>query len=179
MNTALETAQYFLSLAAEHGDALDQLKLQKLCYYAQGYNLAMRGESLFDDSIEARSKGPVVRGLRPHFARYGTAPIPADASFDRKVFGVMEAALLHAVYREFRDASGSDLVTATHDERPWQEAQRNGVNLSPDAMREYFLERLECADATERSAPVYEHSLEESFARSADDVAAQRYRPLR
>lgn len=179
MNTALETAQYFLSLAAEHGDALDQLKLQKLCYYAQGYNLAMRGKALFGDSIEARNKGPVVRGLRPHFARYGTAPIPADASFDRKVFGVMEAALLHAVYREFRDASGSDLVTATHEERPWQEAQRNGVNLSPDAMREYFLERLERADVTDRSAPVYEHSLEESFARSADDMAAQRYRPLR
>ena len=179
MNTALETANYFLSLAEEHGDALDQLKLQKLCYYAQGYNLAMRGEALFGDPIEAWDKGPVVRGLRPHFARYGVGPVPADASFDRKVFGVMEGALLHAVYREFRDASGSDLVTATHAERPWQEARRRGVSLSPETMREYFLERLECADAADRAAPVYEHSLEESFARSADDVAARRYRPLR
>ena len=179
MNTALETAQYFLSLAEEHGDALDQLKLQKLCYYAQGYNLAMRGEALFGDSIEAWDKGPVVRGLRPHFARYGAGPVPADASFDRKVFGVMEGALLHAVYREFRGASGSELVTATHDERPWQEARQSGANLSADTMREYFLERLERADPTERAAPVYEHSLEESFARSADDIAARRYRPLR
>ena len=114
MNTALETANYFLSLAAEHDDELDQLKLQKLCYYAQGYNLAMRGEPLFDEPIEAWEKGPVVRDLRRHFGSYDAHPIPADPSFDRTVFGVMEGALLHSIYRELSIASGSDLVTKTH-----------------------------------------------------------------
>lgn len=173
MNTALDTANYFLSLADEHGDELDQLKLYKLCYYAQGYNLAMRGVPLFGDPIEAWEKGPVVRDLRRRFGAYGAQPIPADPSFDQKVFDVMEAALLHAVYREFRNASGSDLVTATHDERPWLEARATGANLSEDTMRDHFAARIECSD---HATPAYEHSLEESFARSAADIAAGRYR---
>ncbi len=176
MNTALETANYFLSLAAEHDDELDQLKLQKLCYYAQGYNLAMRGEPLFDEPIEAWEKGPVVRDLRRHFGSYDAHPIPADPSFDRTVFGVMEGALLHSIYRELSIASGSDLVTKTHGERPWQEARERHVDLCADTMREHFRAKLESED---RSPPAHQYSLEESFARSAADVAAGRYRPPR
>jgi len=176
MRTALETANYFLSLAAEQGDELSQLKLQKLCYYAQGYHLAMRGRPLFDEPIEAWEMGPVVRDLRRHFASYGSVPIPADPTFDRESCGVREGALLHAVYREFRAASGSDLVTATHGEWPWQEARQRGANLGPKTMRGHFLKRLERSD---RPAPAYRYSLEESFARSAADIAAVRYRPLR
>ena len=177
MPTALEIAKYFLSLAAEQGDELSQLKLQKLCYYTQGYNLAMRGQPLFDDPIEAWEKGPVVRGLRRHFGPHGANPIPADPTFDREeACGVRESALLHAVYREFRAASGSDLVTATHGERPWQEARQNDANLCTNTMRDHFLKRLE---RSERPAPVYRYSLEESLARSAADIAAGRYRPLR
>lgn len=173
MHTALETAQYFLSLADEHGDELDQLKLQKLCYYAQGYNLAMRGEPLFDDPIEAWGKGPVVRALRYQFGHHKANPISVDRSFDRNIFGVLESALLHAVYREFRTASGSDLVTATHAEAPWREARERGAALREETMREHFAARIKQA---ERAAPTYEHTLEESFTRSAADLAAGRYR---
>ena len=48
MCTCLETANYFLSLQGDDaGDAISNLKLQKLMYYAQGFSLAMRGKPLF------------------------------------------------------------------------------------------------------------------------------------
>lgn len=173
MHTALETAQYFLSLADEHGDELDQLKLQKLCYYAQGYNLAMRGKPLFSDPIEAGDNGPVVRDLQRRFDRGEANPVPADQSFDRDCFGVMESALLHAVYREFRTVGSSDLAASIHTENPWCEARERGGALRAETMRDHFAARIERAD---RAAPTYEHTLEESFARSAADLAAGRYR---
>lgn len=173
MHTALETTKYFLSLADEHGDELDQLKLQQLCYYAQGYNLAMRGKPLFSDPIEAWNQGPVVRDLQRRFGHCDANPIPADQSFDRNLFSVMESALLHAVYREFRAVSSSDLAAVTHTESPWCEARERGGALHAETMRDHFAARIERAD---RASPTYEHTLDESFARSAADLAAGRYR---
>ena len=173
MHTALDTAKYFLSLADEHGDELDQLKLQQLCYYAQGYNLAMRGKPLFSDPIEAWDQGPVVRDLQRRFGHCDANPIPADQSFDRNLFSVMESALLHAVYREFRAVSSSDLAAATRTEAPWCEARKRGGALRAETMRDHFAARIKRAV---RAAPTYEHTLDESFARSAADLAAGRYR---
>lgn len=173
MHTALETAKYFLSLADEHGDELDQLKLQQLCYYAQGYNLAMRGKPLFSDPIEAWDTGPVVPALQRRSGRRDANPISADHSFDRNLFGVMESALLHAVYREFRGVSSSDLAAATHTEAPCCEARERGGALHAETMRDHFAARIERAN---RTPPTYEHTLDESFARSAADLAAGRYR---
>lgn len=173
MHTALDTAKYFLGLADEHGDELDQLKLQQLCYYAQGYNLAMRGKPLFSDPIEAWDQGPVVRDLQRRFGHCGANPIPTDQSFDRNLFSVMESALLHAVYREFRAVNSSDLAAATHTEGPWCEARERGGALHAETMRDHFAARIERAD---RTSPTYEHTLDESFARSAADLAAGRYR---
>ena len=43
-----DVARYFLSLADdEAGDLLSNLKLQKLCYYAQGFRLALSGKPLY------------------------------------------------------------------------------------------------------------------------------------
>ena len=173
MHTALETAKYFLSLADEHGDELDQLKLQQLCYHAQGYNLAMRGKPLFSDPIEAWDQGPVVRALQRRFGHCDADPISADRSFDRNLFGVMESALLHAVYRELRAVSSSDLAAVTHTETPWCEARERGGALRAETMRDHFAARIE---RTDRTSPTYEHTLEDSFARSAADLAAGRYR---
>ena len=52
--TAEDTAAYFLALVEEdEGELMSHLKLQKLCYYAQGFHLAITGYPLFTDRIEA------------------------------------------------------------------------------------------------------------------------------
>jgi uncharacterized phage-associated protein len=54
MASAKNVAEYFLTTVDEEaGDSLSNLKVQKLCYYAQGYHLAMFGSPLFPDAIEA------------------------------------------------------------------------------------------------------------------------------
>jgi len=43
-------------------ESLSPMKLQKLCYYAQGYALA-EGNELFSDDFQAWQHGPVVYDL--------------------------------------------------------------------------------------------------------------------
>jgi len=61
MLTCHDVARYFLTLMSEeNGDLISNLKLQKLVYYAQGSSLALWGNPLFSEKIEAWLHGPVI-----------------------------------------------------------------------------------------------------------------------
>lgn len=76
MLTAEQVADYFLRLVDEDaGDSISNLKLQKLVYYAQAWHLAITGQPLFADRIEAWVHGPVVPGLYNKYKFFGWEPI--------------------------------------------------------------------------------------------------------
>jgi uncharacterized phage-associated protein len=66
MPTVFDVANYFIVMMrtdCEEGqsdDLMTHLKLQKLVYYAQGFNLAINNEPLFSEPIEAGSMAPSV-----------------------------------------------------------------------------------------------------------------------
>ncbi len=72
-------ADYFLDLAAQNGVELTPMKLQKLVYFANGWHLALRGEPLIDEQVQAWTHGPVIQTLYNAFRRYGVRPISAKA----------------------------------------------------------------------------------------------------
>src|SRR5689334_14747494 len=53
------------------GDTISNLKLQKLCYYAQAWSLALDGKPLFGERIEAWAHGPAIPALYGRFKKYG------------------------------------------------------------------------------------------------------------
>jgi uncharacterized phage-associated protein len=57
--------------------------VQKLLYYAQGHYLAMFGRPLFDDPVQAWSRGPVMKDVYHQLERFGTGNVvlPEDDSF--------------------------------------------------------------------------------------------------
>jgi len=55
----IDVAEYLLSKEGE----MSTMKLQKLLYFCQGWNLAWTGHPLFDNEFEAWASGPVVREL--------------------------------------------------------------------------------------------------------------------
>ena len=58
---ALDIANIYIGLAnGLPNDNIDNFKVNKLCYYAQGWSLAKLGYPLFDDEIEAWQYGPVI-----------------------------------------------------------------------------------------------------------------------
>src|SRR4051794_36847985 len=73
-------ANYFLDLAEQSGKQLTPMQIQKLVYLAHGWNLAIKGEPLIAERIEAWTYGPVIRNLYDEFKKNGSRPIKQRAT---------------------------------------------------------------------------------------------------
>jgi uncharacterized phage-associated protein len=77
--SAAAVANWFLDKASDDGYSLDQLQLQKLVYYANGWYLANRDEELFSDDVLAWPHGPLIKSLWTQFREAGRSPIKERA----------------------------------------------------------------------------------------------------
>jgi uncharacterized phage-associated protein len=143
MTSVLDVAWYFVKKG--NGDnSITQLKLQKLCYYAQGFHLAIFGVRLFVEDIEAWDYGPVVCELRVIHANRGAETIyPEEPAFGAPIIQRSIIALLDNIWSEFGHNTAGRLVDMTHGERPWIEAYQKGRNtkISETTMRDEFTPR--------------------------------------
>jgi uncharacterized phage-associated protein len=141
MTAVNEVAKYFLTLGDEEaGDLLSNLKLQKLCYYAQGFHLALFGKPLFEDSIEAWTHGPVVPELYHAYKQHGSGAIPMPQGFEVESINKDVRELLDEVYNTYGQFSAWKLRNMTHDEAPWVQAYGRGAGavISQDSMQDFF-----------------------------------------
>jgi uncharacterized phage-associated protein len=135
-----EAARYFLTIQDEE-DAITDLKLQKLLYYAQGYALALYGQPLFRDRIKAWDHGPVVPGVWQTYKEHAESPIPLPSDFDALSVSPKSRAILDRVYAEMGQYQAGRLREMTHQERPWKETERN-KEIPIEVMAAFFSERL-------------------------------------
>lgn len=77
--SAAAVANWFLDKADDDGFPLDQLQIQKLLYYANGWYLANVGEELFSDDVVAWPHGPVIKSLWDQFRGYKRNPVTGRA----------------------------------------------------------------------------------------------------
>jgi len=138
MASAKDVARFFLTLSEpDEGDFISNLKLQKLCYYAQGFSLALRGKPLFPDQLFAWDHGPVVPELYRAYKEHGGNAIPVPEDFDLKRLKKDERALLADVWNAYGQFSAWKLRNMTHEEPPWVNTPRGEV-ITRKALREYF-----------------------------------------
>lgn len=164
---AKAVANYFLDCAERSGQTLDPLKLQKLVYFAHGWCLALTGQPLIEDRVEAWAYGPVIRRLYGEFKRFGDGAITEratevtarpgatglhvvrftptidacsqDADQAREVRALLDR--VWAVYGKF---SGVQLSNMTHvADGPWQQtrSRNRGVRdpvIDDGEIRKYF-----------------------------------------
>ena len=143
MYKAYYIAEWFLArnrkdLIDGSDEAISNLKLQKLLYYAQGCTLALTGEPLFDDEILAWEHGPVVPEIYHKYKKNGSNGIPYDSNFDYRSLDPRTAAILEEVYQEFCQYSAWKLRNMTHQETPWKKTKKNDV-ISNELIKDYFI----------------------------------------
>lgn len=154
---AVEIANAFLALPGAAG-RLTQMHLQKLAYFAHGWNWAINGQPLIQDGFEAWTYGPVVRDLYDHAKLFGSAPIPRlitpDDSHVARFFGgtgkappyradlnERESQVIERVLSRYGGLSAVQLVEMTHQPgTPWSNAFSRGQNtpINEDEVRAYF-----------------------------------------
>lgn len=125
--SAASVANWFLDKADEDGFALDQLQIQKLLYFAQGWYLANTGEELFQDDVFAWPHGPVVTSIWQQFRTYGRQPISGRA---HDIEAAPDGNLLNARFRIARlnDQQRSDFCAQIWDR--YGQGKFTGVQLS-------------------------------------------------
>ena len=138
MLRAEDVARYFLANQdTEHSDPIGNLKIQKLCYYAQGIALAILERPLFHDDIEHWTHGPVVPILYRKYQSCGAGPIPPPEDLDLKLYDWETQGLLNKVYQLYGQDSAWELRNKTHNEAPWINS-RDGCPITHRDMRGYF-----------------------------------------
>lgn len=143
MCKALKVASYFFKLQGDDaGDAISNMKLQKLMYYAQGYYLAIEGVELFKEDFEKWEHGPVIPSLYRLFKKYGSGALPVPDNFDLDMYTRSERTFLNDIYDSFGLYSAWALSKLSHDTDPWRNASYNGI-ISKSSITKYFKTQLE------------------------------------
>lgn len=155
-----DVSNCFINLAQQEKNSLTKLQMQKLLYYAQGFNLALYDKPIFDDDIQAWSYGPVV--LKIHFAykKFNSEPLTILDGLESNCLSPGTIKLIRSVLHQYGSYDGWDLVHMTHNEAPWANAYQPGINaiIPLDSLKDYFRGRI----GVVRKLPI-EYHLEESF----------------
>jgi len=144
--TAQDCAKYFLTKPdRDAGDDITHLKLQKLCYYAQAWHLALFDTSLFPGRFEAWPHGPVCPDIWQAYRDRGAAPIEAPADFDVACVSEGDRSFLNDIWDVYGRYSAKYLEEMTHQEDPWLRARgglppgaRCNTAISEESMRAYY-----------------------------------------
>lgn len=118
-----DVANFFIRKSHEDGLPITQLKLQKLCYYAQAWHLVLskKNTPLFKGEFQAWVHGPVNPDLYNRYRQYGWDPIltrPENIDLDSS-----EEQILNEVWDAYGGFDAKYLEALTHNEDPWKIAR--------------------------------------------------------
>lgn len=124
MASAMAVAQTFLYLAAREGQALTNMKLQKLVFFSHGVHLAAYGGApLIDDPIRAWDFGPVIPPLYERLRRFGKGTVAADLGpCESMLLANSELQAIRSVWEAYKGYDAWALSRITHQpQSPWSQ----------------------------------------------------------
>ena len=139
---------YALARAFLYISAMTNKKLQKLCYYAKAWHLALYNENIIREQFQAWVHGAVQPALYQKYKAYGFGYIPKNDN----ISGIPEHFISFAqeIYDSYGEFSGDQLEKLNHQETPWINARGNSNpwencsnEISEDDMKEYYRRQLE------------------------------------
>ena len=105
----------------EFNEKIDEMKLQKLMYFAQREHLIRTGEPLFEGEFYGWRFGPVLKELRTPYKDESFIPDVADADMEDCVESMDE------VFKTYAPRDSWSLSRLTHGEICWKRS-RKGVS---------------------------------------------------
>lgn len=136
-----DVAKYIL----EHLGSMSALKLQKLVYYSQAWNLVWEEKPLFDDRIEAWANGPVSPRLYSYHRGQFGVDVATFENADSSALSDAEKITVESVIKFYGERSALELSELTHVEDPWRNARgelplgsRSNRDITTEAMAEYY-----------------------------------------
>jgi uncharacterized phage-associated protein len=155
---ALDIANEFIEFSQKELSPIQHMKLQKLCYLAHGWHLALENKPLFDDSIEAWTYGPVIPSIYHEFKNFGKEPITRLGSTAYVDFGgtppiksdCKTVQILNRVWDVYKKFTAIQLSALTHQpDSPWSQTYLKNKNIGSlienGLIKEYFTKALKAS----------------------------------
>lgn len=98
-------------------------KLQKLCYYAKAWYLALNDKNLIPEQFQAWIHGAVQPGLYQIYKEYGSEDIP-KSNTNIKISEEINS-FAKEIYDAYGHLTGNELEQLNHTEEPWIKARGN------------------------------------------------------
>lgn len=141
MPTIFDVAKYILKNTGQ----MTTMKLQKLAYYSQAWNLAWYGVPMFDEDFQAWANGPVCPKL--FSAHKGLFVISEEELMEGDISNLVirDRDTIDSVIDFYGDKDAHWLSMLTHKERPWLDA-RKGIPdgeycdepIDKEVMQDYY-----------------------------------------
>ena len=137
-NDVFALAKAFLLISS-----MTNKKLQKLCYYAKGWYLALYDTNLISEQFQAWVHGAVQPALYQKYKEYGFSEIPKLM----KNTGIPEEFISFAqeIYSSYGHLTGVELEKLNHQEDPWLNARQDcqpwensSTTIAEEDMKDYF-----------------------------------------
>lgn len=142
-----EVAKFFIHLEKKRrremkeAPPLDRWKIQKLCYYAQGYYLAMFGQPLFEEDLIAYFYGPYSADLNDKcnevYNKRNLNQHKLELFEPTISLTIRQMEHSQLIFRMKFLKSGKDLVEESHFEDPWMNESR-GFVIGKDKLKDFF-----------------------------------------
>jgi uncharacterized phage-associated protein len=136
MINIFDVAKYILHTI---GEEMSTMKLQKLCYYCQAWNLAWHGTPLFPEHFKKWDAGPVCTELfnvHRGWFRVVEEDIP-DSLLSGEKFTISNIKTINQILEDYGQFNGAQLSEITHQEDPWINASKDEI-ISNESMEEYY-----------------------------------------
>ena len=120
MINVLNAAKYMASLYQKtFGEAITEMKLHKLLYFAQREALIANNSPLFPETFEGWRFGPVIPSIRYSFAEICSSRAPYLDDFSKDI--------LDETFRRYGGKDPWSLSRLSHGEYSWQKS-REGIS---------------------------------------------------
>lgn len=157
MYNVMDVARFIVNYSIEIGRPVSNLKLQKLLYFVQITFINQLGVPCFAESITHWRHGPVVENVYQKYKSYGSDNIvdrelnyfsfefdvssmtfnAVQNQYNENIFEFRDIIIIKSVIEKYKDMSPWAMVDLTHEEKPWQETNRN-EEITIDMIKRFY-----------------------------------------
>ena len=124
----------------EYSNKMDNIRLNKLMFFAQAWYLVRYNTPLFEGLFEQTSEGPVHHQVYNVLKPYGNNDIDVGFPYEPSVYSDNEITTLGDVMEYYGKLDTPRLIELSNEEgMPWYGS--NGAVISNDEIKEYFKEK--------------------------------------
>lgn len=137
-----DVALYILQLLSQNEIEVSAMKLQKICFYVQGWYVAKKGCPLFKHDFQAWRYGPVSPTLYKYHTKNATVSLNYT-NIPGHIQNISDADknFIEVIVSLYAGFTGLQLSELSHKQDPWINAKQNSPStneITLESMQEYF-----------------------------------------